>query len=1326
MDFDYKNFKESAKNKFNNRYTGDRLKKLRRENGGSIVDLIEKVESTSVPTLIVGLGGLGCKTLNTTKKKYLERVRENGKKTVYFLALDTCKEDIDNLISSDTNTEGYLNGSEWVAINSDLSTNVTKIVSRVKRNSPALPQKKWMDHNINTDTLVDNQGARGVRQVGRLALSEGQNYQNVYSKVESIFKEFTSASNGRQNVTVILMAGISGGTGSGTIIDISYLFHRAALSVGAIDLSLDAIIFTPEVQHSEIPENVFGNLKRNYIAAMKEIDGFIKATNSGEEYRFPSSMFGNEGIVTPTVEKVDIGKNRSIFSSCTLVQGYDSHGALINRNIPIETVSSYVVNLVSDINPTDNGGIPVPLQTAILNNDNGNAAQVASQYINNYPGVPRDVYYTYRTLGYREVTFPVEAIMTYVANKTTEALQRKYEVEPRKNEYEVLSAAGISSVENIFTLGKNNITTKSYIDSLSNFDFIEIRDGVNTKGHTQALTKKDYDSSWVENAYKSIVGQLNEEMKANGPFASLRLSQRVYENIEKTANNADGYYNQIRDEISESEHKLGVLIDKARKHTVNPFSQNHLNGQQKDELAADFNSTMRRFDNASWREQQFDIAIDALRDLFAKVVEQNNKIFENYVGALCAINDVLKNDSTAIVKTAAQESDSGIVFSSSMINPSDLEVNNSRLRGLLDYYITEERINRISENLINEMLQDPEAWISNKNTFEGVEKIKERFKIQFEDLTDNIIQRFLVIKYTSDEYTSDKVSVEQISDEMDEWFKDRNHADPWITFDQHCLESYGIAPLRKAAEEIFAQATSVGHCAVKGAEAIPGDFNEFYNYKFICLMKRTRDINRIIQGDASASIPPLPAYEQWKRDNGVVAEADISQVFCVQVVCGVPLYFFKNMDGNQQEYTSALHSTGFHNAGMHMDCGKDSTWAKFPPIVNNDALRLVYSPNELRKRQDYKDEEDILSDIKRKADICKDKYGMIKKLDDTDEFFTLYYIDENEPELLKEWHDKTLENYIADVKKAIENVGEIDIESAEPEEFWENSFKEAFGSKTLMDYMKEGGYAFSTRPLRTYNCLNMNFTDTGDFNAYDNAQSGGFYKTIRRSTKSRNLLNEGERQFTELFNEFEAERTKLIQEAKSEAVKVYKRAKQSAMVELFIKSLITGNLVVNRVQEQKKLDISIKTNSNSNPALIKSVRYAAGRPYEQKYILYAVFACYFMKYKEGNSEFWERYSDRVDEEYGENYNTKVYGEAVGFIKNFDDLSDIDLNDISELRDYVNQLNKDFEASKVKSKAFPPMDQTSLSLDEYYEGYDFGYSFGSQVMSFYKKIAEYEV
>ena len=199
-----------------------------------------------------------------------------------------------------------------------------------------------------------------------------------------------------------------------------------------------------------------------------------------------------------------------------------------------------------------------------------------------------------------------------------------------------------------------------------------------------------------------------------------------------------------------------------------------------------------------------------------------------------------------------------------------------------------------------------------------------------------------------------------------------------------------------------------------------------------------------------------------------------------------------------------------------------------------------------------------------------------------------------------------------------------------------------------------------------------------------------------------------------------------IEAAKNNAVQVYKRTKQSALVELFIKSLITKNLVINRIPEQKKLDISIRNTSNANPALVASVRYASGRPFEQKYILYAVFACYFMKYKENNFEFWDKYSERVDIEYGDNYNSKLYDEAVGFIKNFDDLSDVDLNDVSDLREYVSSLNKTFELSKAKSKAFPPMDQTFLSLDEQYEGYDFGYTFGSQVMSFYKKIAEYEV
>lgn len=1328
----YGSLMQDSKNTFNRNYRGNRLKQLHRDKGGSIVDLVDKVAAAKVPTLVLGIGGIGCTTVNRTKKKFTERVRQDTQNpTVFFLAIDTCKEDLNKHVIGDMHRDGYLASSEAEFINSDLSKEVVDVVSNVKAKDSQLPQKEWMDLNLPDSLKVSDQGAKSQRQMGRLALSAGNNYGNLYSKIKEVIKKMKSkapidrTNSGQRSVNIVLIAGISGGTGSGTIVDISYMLRRASESIGGIHLSVDAIVYTPEVQDN-VPSHIVPNLQRNFVAAIKELDAYIKSTNNKEVYRFASAEFP-DGIVTDEHGGNDVASGVSIFDSCTIVQGYDAAGGKIDWSIPIDTVSSYVVNLASDITVKSQDN-PVPLQRAIFDNEVNNVSRPANTYVMNNPNVPRDVYYSYRTLGYHEVTFPIEAIMTYVANKTTEALQRKYSVAPKKSALNVLSAVGLmsgDSVEafcrNAFSLGGNS-SIAAKIQQMTQYNFDDIKRAPGPAPHDSELQKKGYSADWIDSVYGGLVTNITSEMKESGPYASLRLSTDISNMLRDYIQRLVNYGPALAKRISTFSDEISALIKKAKNDTFNPLSSNHLSKEQKEDLVTAFNKKTRERELLVWQKHYLNHAVKALSDLGNKLVKKHNEVFTNYVGAFCAINEVLEQDSTAIVNTAMQVDGGRRVFSSSMINLADLSDSNSRLQDFVKYYLTSARIDSLSERLIDAMLGDETAWTTDMQKFKGDEVLKEQFKTQFSDFTKDIIQRFMVVKYTD----GCSVDVEQVCADMNRFLNDPELADPWIDFDKYCKDTYGVAPLTKAAEDIFNEATRIGHCAVKGSGRIPGSFNDFFNYKLVCLTTKTPHINRIICGDGS-TLPGLPAYHAWKAANGVVADADISEVFCIHVVCGVPLYFFKNMDENQKMYTEALHSRNAADRGMHMDHGVNTGWAKFPPPLNNDALRLIFGSNAVY-RQDYKDEEEIMSEVKRAADLCKDKYGMIRRETPSDDFYTLHYYQEYPGLSIEECFNKTIALYEEDVKAAIAVTGQIDIESDDPEKAWEDSFEANLSAKTLMDYMQEGGYPLKERSLRLDDCVGLDFTDTGDYNAAGNAVSGGFYKTIRRSTESRTLLAQSEKMYTKLYEEFEQRRVELTKQAKKEALTEYYRQKQEALVDLFIKSIITRNAAIRHDPARKRFEVDIKDTKGSNLRPInKVVPYASALSYEKAHLLYAAFACFFLTYREGDVRFWNAYRERVIDSYNDYDEEAFRSTFIEMCRLAPDILCGELDDAATLEEIdVAAVNEAFEKEAGKKAAFAPMNQTYLTLDSFFNGYDFGYTLGSQIYAFYKYVKNYFV
>ena len=1329
-------------------FTGDKVKKLSRSRGGSIIDLVPKSDPVDTPTLVVSIGGLGGDTLNQIKKKFIERVKPQptGQEKVLFVELDTDDNWMKNLresVDSDSNI-GFLTANEQVNIVSDTSPAVQQIVE-IAQNNPTVPQHDWVDMNLPKDMLVSQAGAKGTRQMGRLSISAGNNYQFLRTKIQDKFKILQKTApvrDGTSIVNVILIAGISGGTGSGSIIDTTYLLYLAAQDVGAIHIDIDAILYTPDVQ-----ENVNGvnkdNLKRNFTACMKEIDTFFKAKETGEDYRFKCHSF-QDGKLRTSAGTI-VGNSTSIFRSATLVQGYNAAGLVLDKSVPINTVSNYVVNLLCNMSDLrDNAGNPVTLIQSIFNNE-GAAAAALMPILSNNPKLPKDTYYEYRTIGYHDVAFPVEEIMTVVANHVLMALHKFYQKEPSNSGKSILEQTGVFPiVDNCFFYGDDNASVVDSIKKRSNsIDQKWIKSNSENKIDSHInVSEYVYDTKWIDSAYDEITGAINSEFNNNGPYAALRLSQDICACLEVVLDNnvKTALLKDLED--SASRFKKAAVAAKNQIDRSGVLSKLFANDEIEKQVRI-FKSSLQNYDVVKWEIFVFGHCINAICDLRNKLVAQHNDVFNRYVGAFLAINKILEKDSTGVVDAAY----GGNVFSATLLNPSDLRSDNTRLYTIIKHCLKDEKIEKLSKSFIESMLQNRKSWTStNSSDFNAVSEFKKIFDIYFTEFKQNIIQIFMVVKYTGEEYTNNNnVDVDNLLDVLYSYIEQKDqYPDPWGRFEEYCLTNYGIKPLHRAAEEILREATSVGYCAKEddGMTNTGVSFDAFPNYKLLCLMKSTPDLNKIIEGDPVNNVPPLPQLQQWIHGAGTVARADISSVMCLKVFYKLPLYMFKGFSKDQEIYYNAVTSGNAHDAGLHMDNSSERPWRDFPQLIGCDGLRLLESsPAQAYNRPDYKFEISMLEDIKAKADYCRnDQNEMIGLRAPGDMYYTLYYIDDVNKVHMEQWKKNLISQFEADINTAIDGIEEVALEDSEKD--WDRQFEENFAKKTLHQRLLDAQYILSERKLHEVCCqLGRAETDVGQFDDVENSSSGGFYKVIRRSTKSRMLLNETEKLCKELNDELEkiknkivTERRKaLIDEAKKRAgeANTRKLARQhQEKLKLFFEGLLCKVITIEKDNIRKTITVKMhKSLVSAVGDALDPISTLRAMSLEKENYLYAVFTM-FVYHKADQPEWWDRFKTVLGREFTEHADefAEVYAKLnKEFIPT--DLLYYPV-DFYEANDNLKVINESYDndLALAANPVFEHFGETKLTIDGLpeYRGAKrpYGYTIGSQLVKFYHDIKAY--
>lgn len=359
--------------------------------------------------LIVSLGGTGADALFGVKKAFEEQLSAGEiKNRIRFLAIDADAEtqrQTKKIIDPD--------GSERVIQVDALSNGEFYHLSgaaarQVYDKDPHV--QEWINPKLvemirTNPTLLCGDGCSGIRQLGRLTLYPAPTVIGLRGRITALVNQMTNGN--AAPLKVFILSGIAGGTGSGTVVDLSYLIRNAIESLpGSIGgkesprVSYAGFILLPPTGTSNDATYIArGN--RNGYAALKEINHYMTLPERGEVY---SLIYGDGSTVTSTSK---------IYDACYLMDGVRAGVAFRDpRSVVIQVLAECMLDMVSSNHTTD-GVTKIQTVDSFMNDQSTQTRGMVSRQ--SITHAMRDADYIYCALGHSEFAMPMNEIRLYVA-----------------------------------------------------------------------------------------------------------------------------------------------------------------------------------------------------------------------------------------------------------------------------------------------------------------------------------------------------------------------------------------------------------------------------------------------------------------------------------------------------------------------------------------------------------------------------------------------------------------------------------------------------------------------------------------------------------------------------------------------------------------------------------------------------------------------------------------------------------------------------------------------------------------------------------------------
>ncbi len=470
------------------------------------------------PILVIGLGGTGANSLIRLKSLINERINSdfnNEKpKNIEYLAIDT-----------DMSTKDFQHkGVSFSKANSEVCiyahANLGRTYEDLCKRPESLPHiTSWISHGMDVSKITN--GAGGVRQVGRfLMFKEFNDIENkITTKVESILNGYSAD----KMVFVFIATGVSGGTGSGTFLDIPYIVKEILRRKG-FNAQMLGFIFLPDVNISVIDRNDHAKvraIKRNGFAALKELDFLMNLGNEGNRERFVQEYSSNF--------KVDYGEPP--YDVCHLVSTINKRGLITNSiddcmNVVSETIANFISGESGVISGVSGGSTDDFSVAQYISNISDTINTFVAGLSVKYP-----INYKYLAIGSSSGVLPMDDILNYIASTLFERIYEIYNRLPEKSE--VLNFANMLGInrEGIYVAVCKNSELPTYG---YDFDTLKANPNILRLAFEESIEKSlsiikenvsDFIDSFKENANKKIEEVFLDNKK--GPYFASRLISSI-------------------------------------------------------------------------------------------------------------------------------------------------------------------------------------------------------------------------------------------------------------------------------------------------------------------------------------------------------------------------------------------------------------------------------------------------------------------------------------------------------------------------------------------------------------------------------------------------------------------------------------------------------------------------------------------------------------------------------------------------------------------------------------------------------------------------------
>ena len=386
-------------------------KQLLLANGGGVISNSQRDDQNECATIAIGLGGTGVSCLRTLKQQVYSRLKADNPDSpvpsyshIKFLAIDTDKNSLDtgsSLVTIDPVTE-------FESISCD---NITDLLSKTNLLKDK-PELQWLSDNL---TIFDaSAGAGGVRQIGRLLLV--QKSAKIKQKIKYLIEQAKQELPPRAQITVHIFAGMGGGTGSGTFLDVCYIVKKALQEIGEYGRTrVCGYFFLPDVNLS-IPavmasDMISSYIKTNGFSAMKELDHCMNFESNGDAW---DQQYDGFRVGPMKDSPVDI---------CHLVSAKTTAGTALANGY------DYAMNVVSDFIMQFIVKNDITMETHIANYGQ------AMAFISKKHGAT----YRYCLLGAANAVVPLREINTYLASKLFQRFSESRNNAPTDGAIEIIA-----------------------------------------------------------------------------------------------------------------------------------------------------------------------------------------------------------------------------------------------------------------------------------------------------------------------------------------------------------------------------------------------------------------------------------------------------------------------------------------------------------------------------------------------------------------------------------------------------------------------------------------------------------------------------------------------------------------------------------------------------------------------------------------------------------------------------------------------------------------------------------------------------------------------